>query len=468
MSGLFEDQVTFPNTASMATSQHTLPLRHSVNVNATASSSNTDTPGTQMETMYIPEGLPSSRAAIEFSNAKKFTPLGRDNKVKTRVMVLSDTWDVGLESSCITANGHFKNRIDFSHRGVKTFTFEDVAPPVDVLIHCGNWSNSKNPLQYFATLDALDKYPAERKLFLPASDDVPALEHPIKGTNPYDTFYTALRFHPEGKSPTRFNPETKSYGSIQFLEEGSHLLTLKNGAIMHIFASPYSPGDPMKGCFYYDEEEKEDRFESWPVLIPPLIDVLITRGPPYNVLDERKSDGEFTGDASLLRAVSVARPQLHCFGGPIEDNGLEQFRWGGEAPDDDLPWRFRFTNVFPKSFHVGTKYYENGLNKGHESYMLNASIREPGGKPGVWNPPWIVDLFLHRPLYLERPRKKEEEEEEEERTKASDDVMRPQGRTIGSDELEQLKIGVEGAINSALEKQATVSVSLEVTIKVLE
>ena len=48
--------------------------------------------------------------------------------------------------------------------------------------------------------------------------------------------------------------------------------------------------------------------------IPDALDVLVTHGPPYGILDQTSSDGPHLGCEELLKAVRQKRPKLHVFG----------------------------------------------------------------------------------------------------------------------------------------------------------
>ncbi len=56
-------------------------------------------------------------------------------------------------------------------------------------------------------------------------------------------------------------------------------------------------------------------------LIPPGIDVLVTHGPPFGVLD-KISSGESVGCEELLVAVRRVRPRLHVFGHIHSEHGV--------------------------------------------------------------------------------------------------------------------------------------------------
>ena len=48
--------------------------------------------------------------------------------------------------------------------------------------------------------------------------------------------------------------------------------------------------------------------------IPDSLDVLVTHGPPYGILDQTTSDGPHLGCEELLNAVRRKRPKIHVFG----------------------------------------------------------------------------------------------------------------------------------------------------------
>lgn len=71
--------------------------------------------------------------------------------------------------------------------------------------------------------------------------------------------------------------------------------------------------------FMYDSQEKGERYFS---MIPRGIDVLITHGPPYMVLDENKY-GTNCGCPILYRYLAKLRPKLHIFGHIHEQGGKQ-------------------------------------------------------------------------------------------------------------------------------------------------
>lgn len=84
-------------------------------------------------------------------------------------------------------------------------------------------------------------------------------------------------------------------------------------------------GSPVQPWFYdwaFNKNRGEEIREHWD-LIPDGIDVLITHGPPYGILD-RVGSGEFVGCKDLLEKVKEVKPKIHAFGHIHEDAGLKE------------------------------------------------------------------------------------------------------------------------------------------------
>jgi hypothetical protein len=64
--------------------------------------------------------------------------------------------------------------------------------------------------------------------------------------------------------------------------------------------------------------------------IPDKLDVLITHGPPFGILDQTRRNGTHLGCEELLKAVTKRRPRVHVFGhihggAGIYSDGTTQF-----------------------------------------------------------------------------------------------------------------------------------------------
>jgi predicted phosphodiesterase len=92
---------------------------------------------------------------------------------------------------------------------------------------------------------------------------------------------------------------------------------------LRIYASPWQPR-------FFDWAFNLDRGapirEKWD-LIPSLLDILVTHGPPFGILDLTER-GEYAGCEELRAAIGRVRPRVHIFGhihsgyGMLEHDGI--------------------------------------------------------------------------------------------------------------------------------------------------
>ena len=73
-----------------------------------------------------------------------------------------------------------------------------------------------------------------------------------------------------------------------------------------------SPWTPTYGCWYFMKNRGDEIKSAWD-LIPDDIDILVTHGPPYGILD-KNIDGEHCGCEELREAAFRLSPKLHVFG----------------------------------------------------------------------------------------------------------------------------------------------------------
>ena len=108
-----------------------------------------------------------------------------------------------------------------------------------------------------------------------------------------------------------------------FLDEGSHHFTLENGALLKIYASPYTPALGAWGFQYHPERGHEFAIESG-------VDVAVTHGPPKGIMDYTHGR-ERAGCPHLFAAVARARPRVHCFRHIHEGWGAKLVVWCAEC-----------------------------------------------------------------------------------------------------------------------------------------
>lgn len=167
-------------------------------------------------------------------------------------------------------------------------TSEVHVPDGDLLIHAGDatyMGNLDEIRQFNAWLSA---FPHEHKIFVAGNHD------------------WAFQLEP-AKARALLSPE------IIYLEDSE---TRVGG--LRIYGSPWQP-EFMDWAF--NLERGEPLRQKWRQ-IPTGIDILITHGPPFGILDCTVT-GDETGCHDLLAEVTTRiRPKLHLFGHIHEDYGL--------------------------------------------------------------------------------------------------------------------------------------------------
>jgi Icc-related predicted phosphoesterase len=154
---------------------------------------------------------------------------------------------------------------------------ELVVPPGDLLIHAGDISLlSKRPWIYRHFDIWLGELPHRHKIVIPGNNDY-LLEDPK-----------------ERKVITN---------AMLLVDSGVEIEGLK------IWGSPVTP--LYGGAF--GKSIPEDRKRHW-AQVPEGLDILITHGPPFAILDHGGSAERREGCPYLFEAVFRARPRLHVFG----------------------------------------------------------------------------------------------------------------------------------------------------------
>ncbi len=161
-------------------------------------------------------------------------------------------------------------------------------PEGDILIHAGDftWTGKQQPTLDF--LDWLEAQPFKRKILISGNHD----------------FYFEY-----GKNMDRLKGR-----AIHYLMNSGIVI---DGQIK-IWGSPFTP-EFMDWAFMGTPRERE---ALW-VKIPENLDILVTHGPPFGILD-KTVDGENAGCPHLLKAVQRRKPKIHLFGHIHEGYGLRE------------------------------------------------------------------------------------------------------------------------------------------------
>ncbi|KUJ10148.1 Metallo-dependent phosphatase [Mollisia scopiformis] len=297
--------------------------------------------------------------------------------VSTKFLIISDTHSFEF-GDAEKVNGPFRLPI----------------PKVDVVLHCGDLTSVGGPSAYKGVLKMLGAIDAELKLVI-------AGNHDLDLDRKYFDSHLDEDDDPEqhNKSVEIMTGALAKEAGVTYLVEGLSTFTLKNGVKFTIYASPYQP-EFYDWAFPY--ERNEDRFNPPQNIVPgvkcitenpipdfPGIDILMTHGPPENILDETNK-GTHVGCEALMTAVSRARPLLYCFGHIHEGYGAATIAWNEDKTKmgaEAIRSQGHLSNAYSESLNWSPKF-------GKETLMVNAAIKDVRYKPT--NAPWIVQLDLPR------------------------------------------------------------------------
>jgi Icc-related predicted phosphoesterase len=178
----------------------------------------------------------------------------------------------------------------------------DKLPEVDVLIHCGDFSNVGEKDQVMDFIEWFASFPHRHKIFIAGNHD--------KSFDP--KFW-------ESPMDGLWKEETLLYAKFK------GLTYLENSEIVidgvRFWGSPITPSFyPERWAFNRDRGVTINQI--WKQ-IPFRTDVLITHGPPATKLDWTVRGG-LVGCDDLLYHVQMIKPKYHLFGHIHESAGIEE------------------------------------------------------------------------------------------------------------------------------------------------
>lgn len=217
-------------------------------------------------------------------------------KTRTRILILSDTHG-------------------------RKFAYEP-RQAADVAIHCGDLTDGARLDEFRAAIRLIKDINAPLKLVMAGNHDftldIPAFERKVAEATPAldpDLVAKEYGFYGEARQILEY---AKGAGII-FLDEGNHQFKLTNGALLKVYASPWTPALGAWG-FQYSPSRGHD------FSIDKNIDIVITHGPPKGIMDITHAR-ERAGCPQLFAAVAKAKPAIHCFGHIHEGWGAKLIAW---------------------------------------------------------------------------------------------------------------------------------------------
>ncbi|PWY82910.1 hypothetical protein BO70DRAFT_370903 [Aspergillus heteromorphus CBS 117.55] len=287
-------------------------------------------------------------------------------------------------------------------------------PATNILLHAGDLTKVGHKHEHLSLLSTLQSAAAELKLVIPGNHDI-TLDAPYytsKGhlRHRHRTDHTAPSVHantahnisagkheegaiedPDDIKRLYTSAEAWEAG-IRYLEEGVHVFRLTSGVRFTVYASPFTP-EFCDWAFAYERgvDRERDSPPQNPIPSHPSIDIILTHGPPYGILDQVVPSHASVGCEHLYRAVKRARPRLHVFGHIHEGYGARRVEWS--TGNESMIQCDEQTTLQEGCARVDlSKDGGAGLRFGDETLFVNASIMTVQYHPV--NAPWVVELDL--------------------------------------------------------------------------
>jgi hypothetical protein len=237
--------------------------------------------------------------------------VSNESNIKTRFLIISDTH--GMEfTPMIRPTDH-----------------------ADVAIHCGDLTDKSKIEEFQTTIQLLKDIDAPLKLVIAGNHDfamdVPVFKRKIAELEARQSVEPELlrKTYGDYGEVRQLFEEAKAAGII-FLDKGIHRFNLENGALLTVYASPYTPSLGDRGFGYHPEQGHD-------FSIKKGVDVVITHGSPRGIMDYTHSR-QRAGCPQLFGVVARARPCLHCFEHIHEGWGAKLITWRDQL--SEIPSHF--------------------------------------------------------------------------------------------------------------------------------
>ncbi|KAF3118599.1 hypothetical protein TWF703_004800 [Orbilia oligospora] len=188
--------------------------------------------------------------------------------------------------------------------------------------------------------------------------------------------------------------EMKAKG-IFYLENEVETFKLKNGAMLTVFGSPYTPRGPRphhNGAFRYNSDiDFWGKFEGVDGLKAEKLDVAVIHGPAYKILDST-SKGKNVGCRYLRSFLEKVKPLMSVCGHIHEAAGVKTLEWGSmEAEDVETQRADKDGAVFTDAREVA-----KDVVRGKSTVFVNASLVGAGSSSyaEAARCPYVVELDL--------------------------------------------------------------------------
>ncbi|KAF8217705.1 Metallo-dependent phosphatase-like protein [Mycena galopus ATCC 62051] len=214
-----------------------------------------------------------------------------------------------------------------------THTSTFPVPDGDVLLHAGDLTDFGTLNEFKAVMEWLYALPHPIKMHAVLSLQIIAGNHDYALDREwYLNHWQELKFHrgfeePQSDAGIRelFQGQRAIDSGIVYLQNEEYKFRVRKGdREWSVYGSPCTPV-PGGWGFGYQPADGEPLVSTF-----PKADILMTHGPPHNVLDATNR-GENVGCPALATRIQELKPRLHVFGHIHESRGAYVHLWNGNS-----------------------------------------------------------------------------------------------------------------------------------------
>ncbi|KAF3187032.1 hypothetical protein TWF788_002611 [Orbilia oligospora] len=303
----------------------------------------------------------------------------KDPTVRTSFLLVSDTHDVQPQGT--------------EHKEV---LFRYPFPKTDVFIHAGDMTQDSNLFTLKAAISWIELIPAELKILIAGNHDTTlnVVRDHVDDSSDSDDEENKLNTKQVECREYLTSKEMKAKG-IFYLENEVETFKLKNGAMLTVFGSPYTPRGPWphhNGAFRYNSDiDFWGKFEGADGLKAGKLDVAVIHGPAYDILDST-SKGKNVGCRYLRSFLEKVKPLMSVCGHIHEAAGVKTLEWDSkEAKDVETQRADKDGAVFTDAREV-----VKDMVRGKSTVFVNASLVGAGSSSyaEAARCPYVVELDL--------------------------------------------------------------------------
>ncbi|KAF3099458.1 hypothetical protein TWF102_005436 [Orbilia oligospora] len=323
----------------------------------------------------IPDTSSKAQIILPSTTVTEKTP----TTVTTSFLLVSDTHDVQPQSP-----------------EQKEVLFRYPFPKTDVFIHAGDMTQDNNLVTLKAAISWIELIPAELKILIAGNHDttLDVVRDHVDDSFDSDDEENKLNTKQVECREYLTSKEMKAKG-IFYLENEVETFKLKNGAMLTVFGSPYTPRGPRphhNGAFRYNSDiDFWGKFEGVDGLKAEKLDVAVIHGPAYEILDST-SKGKNVGCRYLRSFLEKVKPLMSVCGHIHEAAGVKTLEWGSmEAKDVETQRADKDGAVFTDAREVA-----KDVVRGKSTVFVNASLVGAGSSSyaEAARCPYVVELDL--------------------------------------------------------------------------